>query len=268
MAEVKWIKICTEIFDDESIKLIEEMPEGDAIIVIWFKLLIQAGKNNDSGYIYFKQDIPYTDEMLATVFKRPLNVIRMAIQVFIKFGMIEILDIQGIFISNWEKHQNIKGLDKIREQTRNRVAKCRDNKKLLPCNVTVTHGNAIDIDIERDIEIDKDIFIKKENGGKVKKEPFLNSHKTLFESEYKKVWGQKPILTRSDCSKILELASDIENFDELIPTVIKKLQKINFKEIGFKPSASWLLKDNNFAKVANGEFDKNAEGGENNGYSY
>lgn len=162
MAEVKWIKICTEIFDDESIKLIEEMPEGDAIIVIWFKLLIQAGKTNDCGYIYFKQDIPYTDEMLATVFKRPLNIIRLAIQVFRQFGMIEILDTQGIFISNWQKHQNIEGLEKIREQTRNRVAKYRNNKKLLSCNVTVTQSNATDKEIEIDKESDKKTYKEKD----------------------------------------------------------------------------------------------------------
>lgn len=274
MSDVKWIKICTEIFDDESIKLIEEMPEGDAIIVIWFKLLIQAGKNNDCGYIYFKKDIPYTDEMLATVFKRPLNVIRLAIQVFKQFGMIEILDTQGIFISNWEKHQNLSGMEQIKEY--NRLAKRKQraklkelqNIKLIECQGQVKECHETDKDIDIEIDKDKDKFIKNENEKKVKKDPYLNSHKTLFESEYKKIWGQKPILIGSDCSKILELASDIENFDELVPTVIQKLKKINFKEIGFKPSASWLLKDNNFAKVANGEFDINAEGSINDGYDY
>lgn len=180
MAEVKWIKICTEIFDDESIKLIEEMPEGDAIIVIWFKLLIQAGKNNDCGIIYFKKDIPYTDEMLATVFKRPLNVIRMAINVFRQFGMIEILDTQGILISNWEKHQNIEGLDKIREQNRIRKQKERSNKKLLTdCHVTVTPSHAIDIDKEEDIEID---ILEEESA-----EQFLELTKN-FHGEYSNVF--------------------------------------------------------------------------------
>ena len=36
MSGVKWIKICTDIFDDEKIVLIESMPEADGIIVIWF----------------------------------------------------------------------------------------------------------------------------------------------------------------------------------------------------------------------------------------
>ena len=47
MAEVKWIKIVTDVFDDEKILLIESLPEADSIIVIWFKLLCLAGKHKD-----------------------------------------------------------------------------------------------------------------------------------------------------------------------------------------------------------------------------
>jgi predicted phage replisome organizer len=61
MAEVKWIKIATDIFDNQKIKIIESMPEGDAIIVIWFKILMLAGNVNDGGSVYFTKDIPYTD---------------------------------------------------------------------------------------------------------------------------------------------------------------------------------------------------------------
>ena len=44
MAEVKWIKLSTQMFEDEKIKLIEQMPEADTILIIWVKLLAQAGK--------------------------------------------------------------------------------------------------------------------------------------------------------------------------------------------------------------------------------
>ena len=73
MAEVKWIKIVTDIFDDEKILLIESMPEADSIIVMWFKLLCLAGRQNNSGVFMLNGRIPYTDEMFATIFRRPLN---------------------------------------------------------------------------------------------------------------------------------------------------------------------------------------------------
>ena len=129
--EVKWIKIVTDIFDDSKIKLIRKMPEGDAIIVIWLQLLCLCGKSNNAGLLTLGK-IAYTDEMLATVFDRDLPIIRLALSVFTNFGMIEIYDLEGqevIAVSNWEKHQNIEGMDKIREQNRIRKQNERARKK-------------------------------------------------------------------------------------------------------------------------------------------
>lgn len=130
MDGVKWIKITTNMFNDERIKLIESMPEKDTLLIIWIKLLIQAGKTNHDGYIYLNENIPYTDEMLSTIFNRPLTTVRMALQTFKQFGMVEIDDNQFISITNWEKHQNTEKLSKIREQTKERVARHREKKRL------------------------------------------------------------------------------------------------------------------------------------------
>ena len=157
MVEVKWIKIATGIFDDEKIILIESMPEADAIIVIWFKLLTLAGKQNNDGIFILNDKIPYTDEMLATIFRRPLQTVRLALTVFEQFGMIEIIN-DTITIPKWEIHQNIDGLDKIREQNRQRVARHREKQKQLPCNVTVTLCN--DADKNREDKNRKDKSIK------------------------------------------------------------------------------------------------------------
>jgi predicted phage replisome organizer len=148
MAEVKWIKITTDVFDDEKILLIESLPEADSIIVIWFKLLCLAGKQNNSGVFMMGNSIPYTDKMLATIFRRKEATVKMALETFSQFGMVELID-GVITIPNWEKHQNIDQLEKIKEQTRIRVAKHREKQKLLcdsnvTSNDTVTQCNAID----------------------------------------------------------------------------------------------------------------------------
>ena len=152
MSEVKWIKIATNIFDDEKIKLIEILPEADGIIVIWFKLLCLAGKQNNNGIFMMNDKIAYTDEMLSTIFRKPLPLIRSALGTFENFQMIEIIN-NVITIPNWDKHQNIDGLEKIREQGKLRAAKHREKQKQLvnnESNVTVTLRNALDIDIEKD----------------------------------------------------------------------------------------------------------------------
>lgn len=90
MSEVKWIKIITNIFDDEKIRLIETLPDADTILIIWFKLLVMAGKCNDSGIIYLARDLPYNVEMLSTIMRRPINTIRLALNEFEKLEMINI----------------------------------------------------------------------------------------------------------------------------------------------------------------------------------
>lgn len=156
--DIKWIKITTDIFDDEKILLIESLPEADAIIVIWFKLLCLAGKQNNSGVFLMNDRLAYTDKMLATIFRRKESTVQLALQTFEQFGMVEIVD-GVITIPNWEKHQNIDGMEKIREQNRLRVARHREKQKLMltsgkECNVTgnetVMSGNAPDKDKDKD----------------------------------------------------------------------------------------------------------------------
>ncbi|MEH6941500.1 phage replisome organizer N-terminal domain-containing protein [Bacillus sp. JJ722] len=160
MSDVKWIKLSTHMFDDEKIRLIETMPDADTILVVWIKLLAQAGKTNATGYIYLSENIPYTDEMLATIFNRPIATVRLALRTFEDFGMIEISEDKFISISNWDKHQNLAGLEKIREQTKTRVAKHRQQKSISNVTLHVTHGNATDIeeDIDKNKKENKDIY--------------------------------------------------------------------------------------------------------------
>lgn len=160
MAEVKWIKIVTDIFDDEKILLIESLPDADSIIVIWFKLLCLAGKQNNSGIFLMNGRIPYTDKMLATIFRRNEATVKLALNTFEQFGMIEIID-NVITIPNWEKHQNIDGMERIKEQTRARVQKHRDKMKMLTdgnvtSNATVTLRNATDKIREEEIRKEED----------------------------------------------------------------------------------------------------------------
>lgn len=161
MAEVKWIKLHTAMFDNSKIRYIRTLPEGNNMVLIWVMLLSKAGKCNASGFIFLTENIPYTSQMLAAEFGFELYLIELALATFVKLNMIQ-LEEHIIKIAGWEEHQNIDGLDRIREQTRKRVAKYRENQKQLPCNVTgndtVTEGNAIEEEREEEEEIDINIY--------------------------------------------------------------------------------------------------------------
>lgn len=168
MAEVKWIKITTDIFDDEKILLIESLPDAYAIIVVWFKLLCLAGKQNNSGVFLMNDRIAYTDKMLATIFRMKESTVTMALQTFEKFGMIERVD-DVITIPNWGKHQSLDQLENKKQYMRNYMQEYRRKQKLLSCK---TDGNdngkttcktnskanvsGADKDIDKDIDKDKE----------------------------------------------------------------------------------------------------------------
>lgn len=129
MAEVKWIKITTDVFDDEKILLIESLPDAYAIITVWFKLLCLAGKQNNSG-VFMMGQMPYTDKMLATIFRMKESTVTMALQTFEQFGMIEIID-GVITIPNWDKHQSLDAYAKKKERDRLYQQERRNKQKLL-----------------------------------------------------------------------------------------------------------------------------------------
>ena len=77
-----------------------------------------------------------------------------------------------------------------------------------------------------------------------------------FKEEYKKIFNNHLYLITAHKNKINELNAEIEDFENTIPIVLKRLKEINFKNIGFKPSVDWLLKNTNYTSVLNGEYEK------------
>ena len=133
MADVKWIKILTDIFDDEKILLIETLPEADSIIVIWFKILCLAGKQNNSGVFVMNERMPYNEKMFATIFRRKESTVQLALKTFEEFGMIEIID-GAVTIPNWGKHQNLDKIEAKNEYMKGYMREYREKQKQLVGN--------------------------------------------------------------------------------------------------------------------------------------
>jgi len=174
MAQISWVKLKTDMFENEKIKLIEALPEADTIIVIWVKLISYAGKVNSNGYIMLTENIPMNVEEISTIFGRPLNTVRLALETFKRYGMVTMED-EIIRIKNWEDHQNVDGMERVKALNSERQKKHREKKKLeLPVpkeqsNVTVTLHNGTDIDLDLDLDIEKDKELSKVTKKPIKK---------------------------------------------------------------------------------------------------
>ncbi len=220
MAEVKWIKITTDVFDDEKILLIESMPSADSIITIWFKLLILAGKQNNNGVFMMSNKLPFTDEMLATIFRRDLNTVRLALKTFEEFGMIEVVD-NVITIPNWNKHQTLDAYEKKKERDRLYQQNRRKKQKNLIEQKSPDKSSYVAVsDKEEEKEEDKE----KEN---IKENSLSTDSGDLFDFDdaWKKTFDIYPKKTAYSTSKTAWMDKVLEVIEENQPDIARLLYK-------------------------------------------
>ena len=167
MANVEWIKITTDMFDNRKIKYLRTLPEGNNIVLIWVMLLTMAGRCNSGGMIFLTENIPYTTKILADELGFDENIVKVAIAALEKLNMVT-TNSGCLLIPGWEEYQNAEGLEKIREQTKLRVQKYREKQKAITdcnvtSNVTVTQRNATEEEKELEEDIDKKENTKRKN---------------------------------------------------------------------------------------------------------
>ena len=253
MGAVKWIKIVTDIFDDEKMLLIESLPSADSIIVIWFKLLCLAGKNNNSGVFMLNDRIAYTDEMLATIFRRDVNTVRLALKTFEMYGMIETIN-STITIPNWSKHQTLDQLEERKEYMKDYMKKYREKQKMLSSGKVNSKVNSkVNVNsLEEEREEEKDI----DNISK----DILSSNKLLPVIEaWNKLSLSKLVAIKPNTNRYKMLKARINEFG--IEKVIEAIESINNSDFlkgqndrSWVITFDWFIKPNNFTKVLEGNY--------------
>ncbi|NRY63210.1 putative phage replisome organizer [Clostridium beijerinckii] len=213
MADIKWIKLATNMHDDEKMKLIDAMPNRDTIHYVWIRILLLGGKLNANGKVFLSEGKPLTAKMLAVLFSRPLEDIKIAIKVLSNFGMIEIASDKVIRIVNWDKHQNIEGMERVREQNRKRVENHREKKKeenkAAKSNKEETQEDQIleeYIDLEENQDLNESVELEKTNELERKKDYSENA--TIEEN---KAPGKNDILGNLETREEASANADIND---------------------------------------------------------
>ena len=265
MADVKWIKIVTDIFDDEKMLMIETLPSADGIMVVWFKLLCLAGKTNNSGVFMFNDRVPYTEEMLAAIFRRDVKLIRMALQTFEEFGMIEVVD-NVIMLPNWSKRQKLDAYEKKRERDRLRIRAKRAEQKALiegkspdmsPDVARQSSDTSPDVaSIEEEKEIDKEV--DKEGDKRINYQQIVDlynetcvsfpSVRSLSDARKKAIRARLNTHPLEDFKRLFEKAE--------ASSFLKGSNNRNWSA-----TFDWLIQDGNMAKVLDGNYDDRQSGG-------
>ena len=156
MADVKWVKLTTDMFDNRKVKHLRRLPEGNNIVLIWVMLLTMAGRCNSGGMIFLTENIPYTPKMLADELDFEENTVLLALQALEQLDMI-VTDNGFFTIAGWEEYQNADKLAEIRAKDRERKRLKRAQAKALLAESTDVHGMSTDCPhIEEEKEEDKE----------------------------------------------------------------------------------------------------------------
>ena len=161
-----WLKLDKDFFKRHDIKIIESMPNGKDYILFYLKLLCESLDHD--GSLRFNDQIPYNEDMLATITNTNPDTVRSAIKVFSELKMIEILD-DGTYFMNavnkmigsetkWagykrdQRYKTIEVNKSIEQNEPARIGQCPTDVQQMSKNCP----REIDIEIEKDIEIESE----------------------------------------------------------------------------------------------------------------
>ena len=149
-----YLKLKENYFDDDSIVLLESMQDGVLYSNILLKLYLKSLKHG--GRLQLDEDIPYTAQMIATITRQQIGTVERALQIFLKLGLVEVLDSGTFYMSNIEL---LIGQSST-EAERKRAARLQNKALSAP---RTNGGHLSDIrPPEIEIELEKEIDIKRE----------------------------------------------------------------------------------------------------------
>ena len=188
-----YLKLKENYFDDDSIVLLESMQDGVLYSNILLKLYLKSLKHG--GRLQLDENIPYTAQMIATITRQQIGTVERALQIFLKLGLVEVLDSGTFYMSNIEL---LIGQSST-EAERKRAARLQ-NKALSAPRTNGGHLSDIrppEIELEKEIEIKREIEKGRSESGRTARaygryqNVFLTDEELAdLQASFPTVWGQ------------------------------------------------------------------------------
>lgn len=172
-----YLKLKDNFFESEELVILQSMPDGYIYSDILMKLYLRSLKSE--GRLMFKEHIPYSPTMLATVVRHPVALVEKALSIFKDLGLVDVLDNGAIFmldIQNFIGKSSTEG-DRKREY-RKKIEE--EKQKLLP-DGQMSDIRTPEIEIELDIEIETDIELEQEKKNSVAQSTTPSSNDLLID---------------------------------------------------------------------------------------
>lgn len=96
-----WLKLDRGFFKRHDIAVIEDMPNGKDYVLFYLKLMLESVDHE--GALRFSDTIPYNEQMLASVTRTNVDIVRSALRMFEDLGMVEVFDDKTLFMTEVAK---------------------------------------------------------------------------------------------------------------------------------------------------------------------
>ncbi len=163
-----WLKLKDDFYDREEIKIIEDMDNGTDYINFYLKLLLKSVKTE--GRLYFRDTIPYSPKMLASITGTNIDTVKVGVDLFLGLGLMEKWDDGTLFMvetqnmigseTNWAKY---KREQRQKEKENLEIGQCPKLSKKSPIetDTDTKTDTEINIDTHTDIDIEQNPLLEK-----------------------------------------------------------------------------------------------------------
>ena len=255
-----WLKLKRDFFKRHDIRIIEAMPNGKDYILFYLKLLCESVDHD--GNLRFSDQIPYNEDMLATITNTNIDVVRSAIKIFTQLNMMELMDDGTFYMNEVEKmigSESYWAEKKRVQREKERLTEDKDwtmSSEIGQIPTCPSKSKSKSKSKDKDKEIDKEIEI--ENRERIQYQQIADMYNdtcvsfprltSLSEARKKAIKARLKIYSLEDFKKLFEKAE--------ASTFLKGGNDRNWSA-----TFDWLIKDTNMAKVLDGNYDNRVSGG-------
>lgn len=172
-----YLKLKDNFFERPEIKVIQKQQNGYEYIVIMLKMHLRSLERE--GALMLTDKIPYDIPMLSSVLEHKEETVKAAIEIFIKFGLLDILDNKTIFMLEIQKFIGKSSTEA--ERIRNYREKIRNQRVITDNNQDKDNRTNVRTDVQNctpeiEIELKKELKTEKE----INKDNLKHPHKILL----------------------------------------------------------------------------------------
>lgn len=275
-----YMRLKEDFFDSDEIKILEGMPNGYKYTNLLLKLYLKSLKMG--GALRLNEYIPFDDEMIASVCNMDIDTVRVAMNLYKKLGIVDILDDGTIYML---QIQELIGKSSTEAERKQRYRKQIELQKMkqIECrndengedwdNCPDIYGTSVgqhppEIEIEREIELEIEIEKEKEEySADEQSTPALAptpTVKTPYQeiiSLYHEICISLPKVReltdtrkKNIKSRYLQMGSDLQQMRAFFDRV-ERSDFLTYRNGKFTANLDWIFTQRNYVKIIEGQYD-------------